>query len=206
MDPHGNPILRLAAFLSRSAVNGPGLRSVLWAQGCPLRCPGCFNPEFLAVEGGTEPDAAEVAGWILAEPDTEGVTLSGGEPFAQAAGLAAVAHTVRAAGKSVVIFSGYDWPTLSAGTDAAWRALLATADAVIAGPYRQELPSDHHLLGSANQEIVILSTRYRRSDFASRSRRRVEYHIGVDGATTVTGFPPVDGLAAPRGAACRKDA
>jgi anaerobic ribonucleoside-triphosphate reductase activating protein len=196
----------VAAFLPHSSVNGPGLRSVLWVQGCPLRCPGCFNPRFLPFEGGAEHNLEEVAGWIISAPETDGVTLSGGEPFAQAAGLAAVAHKVRSAGKSVVIFSGYDWPTLSASTDPAWRDLLAAADAVIAGPYRRDLPAGHHLLGSANQEIFVLSARYAQADFASPARRRVEYHIGADGTTTVTGFPTQEQPGAARDSAPRKDA
>ncbi|NJO00209.1 MAG: 4Fe-4S cluster-binding domain-containing protein, partial [Anaerolineales bacterium] len=38
-------LLRLHQFLPQSRVNGPGLRAVLWVQGCSLGCPGCFNPQ-----------------------------------------------------------------------------------------------------------------------------------------------------------------
>src|SRR3972149_712339 len=38
-------ILRLHALLPRSRANGPGMRAVIWFQGCTRGCPGCFNPE-----------------------------------------------------------------------------------------------------------------------------------------------------------------
>jgi anaerobic ribonucleoside-triphosphate reductase activating protein len=57
--------LQLAAYLPRSRANGPGLRSVVWVQGCLFRCPGCFNPDFLPFAGGWVVPAAEVAEWLL---------------------------------------------------------------------------------------------------------------------------------------------
>ena len=204
--------LRVAAFLPRSRVNGPGARSVLWTQGCPRRCPGCFNPDFLPFEGGTVREADEVLDWIAARDDTEGVTFSGGEPFAQAAALAHVAEEAQNMGKSVVIFTGYDWETLQSNesSDPAWRALLVHTDALIAGSYRQEQPSRHPLLGSANQRIVCLTDRYCEQDFLTADSadstdgfqknsnpiglrttkgKRVEFRIAAGGEITITGFP-----------------
>jgi anaerobic ribonucleoside-triphosphate reductase activating protein len=183
--------LRVAAFLPRSLANGPGARSVLWVQGCNLRCPGCFNPGFLPLEGGGAEHAPdEVAGWMLDVPGTEGVSFSGGEPFLQSAALAKVARSVRAAGKSVIIFSGQDWETLRGSRDQSWQALLAETDAIIAGPYRRELPSRQPLLGSANQRIICLTDRYREEDFTTVGPgHRMEFRIAPGGAVTVTGFP-----------------
>lgn len=178
--------LRIAAFLPRSRANGPGLRSVLWLQGCPLRCAGCFNPDFLAFDGGREVAAAEVAGWMLAETDCEGVSFSGGEPFAQAEGLAEVAEGVRAVGKGVLIFTGFTAATLRASRNSGVQRLLAAADLLVAGPYRQELAQSHALLGSSNQELVFVSERYRGVELGLR---RAEFRVGLDGAVTVTGFP-----------------
>ncbi len=178
--------LRIAACLPRSRVNGPGLRSVLWVQGCPLRCSGCFNPDFLPFDGGREVAAAEVADWMLAEAETEGVSFSGGEPFAQAEALAEVAERVRAAGKGVLIFTGFDVATLRNSRNLAVQRLLAASDLLVAGPYRQELAQSHALLGSNNQELVLVSERYRGAELGSR---RVEYRVSVGGVLTVTGFP-----------------
>lgn len=183
------PLLRLAAFLPRSRANGPGLRAVVWAQGCKLRCSGCFNPDFLPLEGGTLHEPAEIAEWILREMEIEGVTFSGGEPFLQADALAEVARLVRGAGGSVVVFTGCEWEDLEGSTDPGHRALLAEADTLIAGPYRSDMPSAHPYLSSGNQRLVHLTGRYGDEDFRAKAGRRTEFRVGADGCLTVTGFP-----------------
>ena len=187
MTPHNS--VRLAAFLPRSRANGPGLRAVVWVQGCALRCPGCFNPDFLPLEGGTLHEPAAIAGMILSNNEIEGVTFSGGEPFLQAAALAEVARLVREAGKSVLIFTGFEWESLQSSHDPGHHSLLAQADTLIAGPYRSEEPSSHPLLASGNQRLVHLTDRYRDEDFVTSKARRTEFRIASDGTTTVTGFP-----------------
>lgn len=182
-----NDCLHIAAYLPRSRANGPGLRSVLWVQGCPFRCAGCFNPDFLPFAGGREVATREVADWMLAESETEGVTFSGGEPFAQAGALAEVAERVRAAGKGVLVFTGYDAIELRSSRNPGFRRLLQAADLLVAGRYRSEMPGRHPLLASANQELVLLTERYRGADFGGR--RRTEFRIAASGAITVSGFP-----------------
>jgi anaerobic ribonucleoside-triphosphate reductase activating protein len=98
----------VAAFEPRSLANGPGLRAVLWVQGCGKRCPGCFNPEFQQRAGGREVAVEEVLQWIADAQGIEGVTFSGGEPFDQAEALAAVARGAQARGLGVVVFTGYE--------------------------------------------------------------------------------------------------
>lgn len=178
--------LNLAAFLPQSRANGPGLRSVLWVQGCPLRCNGCFNPGFQPFAGGYEATVKEVIDLLLAQPDTEGVSFSGGEPFAQAAALAEVAEAVRAAGKGVMIFTGYETATLRASRNPGVQRLLAAADLLAAGPYRRDLPQRHPLLASTNQELLYLTERYRGVELGPRCS---EFRIGADGEVSVTGFP-----------------
>jgi len=180
-------ILQWAAYLPRSRANGPGLRSVLWVQGCPFRCPGCFNPEFWPFTGGQRGAVGELAERLLAEPDTEGVSFSGGEPFAQALPLAQVAERARAAGKGILVFTGFSVAALRASDQPGVRRLLAATDLLVAGPYEQERPCRHHpLLASANQNLVYLTGRYRDQNLGPR---RVEYRIGAQGVVTVTGFP-----------------
>jgi anaerobic ribonucleoside-triphosphate reductase activating protein len=178
--------LQLAAYLPRSRANGPGLRSVIWVQGCPFHCPGCFNPDFTPFTGGRNVPTFEIIDWILSEEDTEGVSFSGGEPFCQATALAEVAERIRDAGKGVLIFTGFTVKALNKNTHANVQRLLSASDLLVAGPYQREEPSRHPLLASTNQELIFLTERYRQSDLGPR---RMEFRIGATGEVTMTGFP-----------------
>src|SRR5512144_1772309 len=102
-------ILRIHRFEPLSRVNGPGLRSVLWSQGCALGCPGCFNPETHSFEAGERWTVDQTIEALLSMKDrVEGITLSGGEPLHQHKQLAKVLKTVRKQSNlSVLVFSGY---------------------------------------------------------------------------------------------------
>src|SRR5260370_41462111 len=102
--------LSLAQVVPVTEAEGPGRRFAVWFQGCPLRCPGCCNPEMLAFEGGTAIPLGDLVGQIEAAARShgvEGITLLGGEPLAHAAVAAALARSVRQRGLTVMIFSGY---------------------------------------------------------------------------------------------------
>src|SRR5215831_21043811 len=102
--------LQVAQIVPCTEAEGPGRRFALWFQGCPLRCPGCCNPEMLPFIGGTTMPLAELVAQVLSaanQDGIEGITLLGGEPLAHAAGAAALARQVREMGLSVMVFSGY---------------------------------------------------------------------------------------------------
>src|SRR5690349_2696176 len=102
--------LRIAQIVPCTEAEGPGKRFALWFQGCPLRCPGCCNPEMLPFEGG-QPMSLDAVVELLrataAEHPLEGITLLGGEPLAHAAGGAALARAAHTLGLNVMAFSGY---------------------------------------------------------------------------------------------------
>jgi anaerobic ribonucleoside-triphosphate reductase activating protein len=184
--------LCLAGFLARSAVNGPGIRAVVWVQGCPHRCEGCFNAAFQPFSSQNTITAGELAGRILAVPDIDGVTFSGGEPFAQAGALARTGEQLRAAGLSVVTYTGYTIGQLAAGADPAWPALLAVTDLLIAGPYIASRACPGPLRGSENQQVVALGSRLAAAAQPCRGEKGkglAEFTIAPDGTITASGFP-----------------
>ena len=79
---------RISSVQSMGAVDGPGLRYVVFLQGCPLRCKYCHNPETWSCEGGTVQTAESlchtVSRYRMYFGDTGGITVSGGEPLLQA--------------------------------------------------------------------------------------------------------------------------
>ncbi|OPX61954.1 MULTISPECIES: 4Fe-4S single cluster domain-containing protein [unclassified Methanoregula] len=193
-DPGYRPMsmLNLAGFLSRSAVNGPGIRAVVWVQGCPFRCEGCFNGQFQSFSPATLVDPDDLARAILSIPGIDGVTFSGGEPFAQAGPLAELGERLRRAGLSVITYSGYTTEQLAEGNDPTWPALLAVTDLLITGPYVAGLAAPDPLKGSANQQVIALGTRIpvpRKAACPAGAGSRMEFTIAPDGTVTTTGFP-----------------
>ena len=79
--------------IERFAIHdGPGIRTVVFLQGCPLRCPWCSNPESRQAEGGESKSVEEVLDEVMRDADYYaesggGLTVSGGEVFYQAEGL-----------------------------------------------------------------------------------------------------------------------
>src|SRR6476646_9130931 len=100
--------VNVARTLPRSAANGPGERFVVWVQGCPRACPGCWNPDTWAFERRDLREVDDLIAEVLSTDGIEGVTFTGGEPFAQARALAEIARAVRATGLSVFVFTGYE--------------------------------------------------------------------------------------------------
>lgn len=180
--------LNVARILPRSAANGPGDRFVVWVQGCPLACTGCWNPDTWAFERSDLRDVDELAADIRATVGIEGVTFTGGEPFMQARALAELARVVRDAGLSVFLFTGYELAEL---TRPEHGTLLALSDVVVSGRYVEAQRSlDLPWRGSANQQIHFLTQRYGPADMLRAPE--VEFHLGADGALTVTGFPSAE--------------
>src|SRR5579862_9150383 len=103
-------VLQVAQTVACTEAEGPGRRFALWFQGCPLRCPGCCNPEMLPFEGGQPLSLGEILDQIRQAQDRdaiEGLTLLGGEPLAHARGAAPLARAVREMGLSVMVFTGF---------------------------------------------------------------------------------------------------
>jgi anaerobic ribonucleoside-triphosphate reductase activating protein len=186
--------LRIAARVRATRVLGPGLRYALWVQGCPFACPGCIAPEFLPVEGGREIAIVALAREILDTPGVAGVTLSGGEPFAQAAGLAHLLDRVARdrPDLTVICYSGFTRAQLEGRTesDDGVRRLLQRLDVLIDGQYRHELNDSRGLRGSANQAVHFLSGRIPpdRSLFETATRR-TESLDDEDGLPLEVGVP-----------------
>ena len=147
-------MLDLAGISPDSIVDGPGIRTTVFTQGCLHHCPGCHNPETGEFGCGTQMEEETVLDIVRSNPLCKGVTFSGGEPFCQAAGLAKLGRMLKEAGYEVAAYSGYTFEQLLEGT-AEQRALLETLDVLIDGPFRMEERSlELNFRGSRNQRIL----------------------------------------------------
>ncbi len=188
------------SFVPDSRANGPGLRAVVYVQGCSLNCRGCWNPGTHAFVG-KERSPEQVARTIIAGASAlDGVTFSGGEPMQQAHDLLVTLQTIRAAvpDLGIGIYSGYSPPELAAGrfqtrqfadqTERArlWQEIQSYLDFAVLGRYVEGRPGDLPLRSSTNQELRIFSSRYSATDFAPLE---IEVQIWSDGLVQITGFP-----------------
>lgn len=147
--------MRIANTVNDSIVDGPGLRFTIFTQGCPHRCPGCHNPGTHDPSGGEEISPQTLAAQFQANPLLDGVTLSGGEPFAQASACAQLAQLAHQAGLSVWTYTGYLFEVLQAKGDPAWDALLRETDVLVDGPFLQrEKTYGLPFRGSRNQRLI----------------------------------------------------
>lgn len=180
-------------------VLGPGRRAVIWVQGCPFACKNCIVPESWDANGGEEVPVAELIAWTLAQPDIEGLTLSGGEPMAQAAALSQLVRQVAAQRDlSVVCYTGYTHEHLCAHGTPEQQDLLQQTDLLIDGVYLEQRHSDLLWRGSANQRLICLSERYRdvvsaRTAEADRSAG-IEFFMDTEGAVAFAGVPQKPGF------------
>ena len=182
--------MRLHRFVAQTAAEGPGVRAALWVQGCPIRCPGCFNPQTWSAKGGSVVSVDQALTLILEADGIEGVSFLGGEPFTQAAALADVGAACQARGLSVVTFTGYDYSAIQEAARPDWNRLLAVTDLLLAGPFLQDqLDLSRPWVGSANQRFVFLTERYRNLETTIlQTRNAVEIEIGEDGALGLNGI------------------
>jgi len=147
-------MLNLSGIQGDSIVDGPGIRTTFFCQGCPHHCQGCHNPETWPFEGGTPMDTETLVEIVTANPLCRGVTFSGGEPFAQAEGYLELAKALKEKGYEIASYSGYTFEQLLSGTDAQ-RALLAQLDVLIDGPFIQSQKSlETPFRGSKNQRVL----------------------------------------------------
>ena len=183
-------LLNVADILDRSRSNGPGLRSVVWVQGCTIRCPGCFNPHTHPHKPVRLIDPRRLADRLLRIPDTDGITISGGEPFEQARACAMLAQAIHQGGRSVMVFTGYYVEYPAAAPLASVRRLLGSIDLLIAGPYVKALAGTvDQWRSSSNQTIHALTDRYR-DQLGSAMSTEPMVEIATDGASRMeTGFP-----------------
>ena len=148
-----NTTIRLGGITANSVVDGPGLRTVVFLQGCPRRCPGCQNPELLDAGGGREAPQEEVLQEIRGtlSPITRGITFSGGDPLMQPEALKELIARLREAFPrlDVWVFTGSRYEEVQ------HLPLLDQIDVLVDGPFEQDKKDlDLAFRGSANQRLI----------------------------------------------------
>lgn len=149
--------IRIAGVVRESIVDGPGIRFVVFCQGCPHLCQGCHNPVTHDFDGGYLCEVEKIINAIDQNPLLDGVTFSGGEPACQPKGFLTLAKAVKQRNLNIVMYSGYTFEELSqmAQNEPALDELLTLIDFLIDGRYEEEQRDlTLEFRGSKNQRII----------------------------------------------------
>jgi len=184
-------LINIHSLIPSSVVNGPGKRMVIFFQGCTIGCSGCFNPDTHSLESKKLLSCDDIFSNYF-EEGTEGITVSGGEPFLQVEGLFSLLKSAKTEyGLSTVVYSGFSLKDLEAREGL--RDIFKFVDVLIDGPFDESKKETTTLArGSSNQNIHFLSDTYKMDDFFMPGK--VEITIGRDGLITGTGFDGLSGL------------
>lgn len=144
-------------------VLGPGIRYVIWTQGCKRRCPGCIFPAGQAIDqNGYWMQTGDILREIADISGLTGITISGGEPFLQPKGLMELIKAIREQTTlDIMLYSGFTLEELRGRHDTYVEYILANIDLLIDGEYREELNHNTIYRGSDNQRIWFLSNKYK---------------------------------------------
>lgn len=154
--------VRIAGYYHNSLTKGPGRRSSVLFQYCPLKCQNCYVPELQDKNSGTLISVKKLAELLL-DPNFErdGVTILGGEPFAQPEGLFVLVKKLREKGCShIVCYSGYTIEGLQvkAVHQPVIEAILNDIDLLVDGPFIESEANQAGLwTGSSNQRVIDLA-------------------------------------------------
>ena len=150
--------IRLAADLQTdSIVDGPGLRAVIWTQGCGHHCKGCQNPQTWDFNGGGLVPIKEV---LKALDETEyqtGLTFSGGDPMYQPEACNEIAKYARKKGLDIWVYTGYTWEEVLklAEKKPIYMEFLKNTDVLVDGRFvLKELDLNILFRGSRNQRLI----------------------------------------------------
>lgn len=149
--------LKIAGIVEESIVDGPGIRFVVFTQGCSHNCEGCHNPQTHDFNGGKYVDIDEIINKIDENPLLKGVTLSGGEPFMQAKILATMVKRIKNKKLNIITYSGFTYEQLldRANDENCFLDLLNQTDILIDGKF--EIKNKKEGLkyrGSSNQRAI----------------------------------------------------
>ena len=150
--------IRIAGIIRESIVDGPGIRFVIFCQGCPHGCPGCHNPESHDFNGGYDCSTDRILEEIDKNPLLKGVTFSGGEPMCKSKEFSYLAEEIKKRGLDLVVFTGYTYEKLIEENDPDRMKLLEFTDLLIDGPYlKDQRDLTLRFRGSRNQRIIDIS-------------------------------------------------
>lgn len=152
-----NNQIRLSGIIEESIVDGPGIRFVIFTQGCPKRCFMCHNASTQNLTGGYIENLDKIVDNWCKNPLIDGITISGGEPFIQPDKVLYLVEKALETNLNVLLYSGFYYEELIKMNNKYINEILDKANYLIDGPFEYKLKNLNLLFrGSSNQRIIDL--------------------------------------------------
>lgn len=181
--------MQLSSLKEHSHIYGFEPSFVIWTQGCPIRCKGCWNTHTWDSKGGFAMDIESIFHCIKAQKDSttlpiQAVTILGGEPFYQYEELYELVSLIKTIDLGIIVYSGYEKNEL---IEKKKDSIFSLIDVLIYGRYIESLRDlNLHLRGSSNQVIDFLSKRYNES--LIKDGNYIEIDIDNFGRLDIVGY------------------
>ena len=183
-------IININRIIEKTQSEGPGTRFCIWVQGCARQCSGCFATDTWDFAPNQIYEIKDIIHMINNQNEIEGVTILGGEPLAQAKSLSKLVAEIRKLGLTILLFTGYKYCYIEASENADWHKILENIDVLIDGEYiESQRCFDVPLIGSSNQNIYFLTSKYSMNDFKNNT---IEIRIKKNGEIYLNGMGDFD--------------
>ena len=145
-------MIRINSIDDRGSIcDGPGIRTVLFLQGCIRHCPNCHNPSTWDVTAGTAMEERELAELLAERSVTGRITISGGEPLLQKEALMELLKELKERGLEIALYTGYELDEIP-------ESILSQLDYIKVGSYVDSLRTTvAPYVGSTNQKFIKLA-------------------------------------------------
>ncbi|MCX8009398.1 MAG: radical SAM protein [Patescibacteria group bacterium] len=164
-------MINVAEILVGTRALGPGVRTVIWVQGCPFHCPDCYSPAWIPDKPAQPFTPEDLFSISVSDHRIQGITLSGGEPFFQSEELGKFLRLIREQTTlNVICFSGFTFRQLTQHPSKSVQSMLRMIDVLIDGAYIREKNTNLGLRGSTNQKIYHLTSSLIHFDFVNIPR------------------------------------
>lgn len=180
--------IKIYRYLKKTRVEGPGIRTCIWVQGCSKHCKGCMMSETWDYDSGYIEYTSDIICKIKNTKGIEGVTFVGGEPFDQAKALYEIGKEVKKLNLTVVTFTGYLKEQIDLMNDKYCNKLRDISDILIDGPFIESKKDfSRPWIGSSNQRYFFMTGKYKSSDI-EKYKNKVEVRLNRNGLVQLNGM------------------
>ena len=143
-------MIECAGWIDNSCDDGPGVRSVLFLQGCRKNCPGCHNRDIQEHGKGTMLEISKLMSLIDKKCCNKRITISGGEPLEQMASLLILLRKLKKKGYEICVYTGWELKQIP-------KSIIEKIDYLKTGGFVSDLRNPNiQYVGSSNQRMFLV--------------------------------------------------